>query len=123
MFCSSSRGRAAALSACLLSTVACTSYTDEVRTAEREWQQAGIQSVPAVVIDRRHLISGGQPAEVEVALEHPVRAEHPEAGEAPGGGVVRGRVGDVRLDDGAGGVALGGLEFGRCWKERSSIAS
>ena len=39
-------------------------YTDEVRTAEREWQQAGIQSVPAVVIDRRHLISGGQPAEV-----------------------------------------------------------
>jgi predicted DsbA family dithiol-disulfide isomerase len=39
-------------------------YTDEVRAAEREWQQAGIQSVPAVVIDRRHLISGGQPAEV-----------------------------------------------------------
>ena len=39
-------------------------YTDEVRAAEHEWQQAGIQSVPAVVIDRRHLISGGQPAEV-----------------------------------------------------------
>ena len=39
-------------------------YADEVRAAEREWQQAGIQSVPAVVIDRRHLISGGQPPEV-----------------------------------------------------------
>lgn len=39
-------------------------YADEVRAAEREWQQAGIQSVPAVVIDRRHLISGGQPPDV-----------------------------------------------------------
>jgi predicted DsbA family dithiol-disulfide isomerase len=39
-------------------------YADEVRAAESEWQQAGIQSVPAVVIDRRHLISGGQPPEV-----------------------------------------------------------
>ncbi|MDO9091707.1 MAG: DsbA family oxidoreductase [Rubrivivax sp.] len=39
-------------------------YTDEVRAAEREWQQAGIQSVPAVVVDQRHLISGGQPPEV-----------------------------------------------------------
>jgi len=39
-------------------------YADEVRAAEREWQQAGIQSVPAIVIDRRHLISGGQPPEV-----------------------------------------------------------
>lgn len=36
-------------------------FTDEVRAAERFWQEAGIQSVPAVVIDRRHLISGGQP--------------------------------------------------------------
>ncbi|MCY7316337.1 MAG: DsbA family oxidoreductase [Rubrivivax sp.] len=39
-------------------------YADDVRAAEREWQQAGIQSVPAVIIDRRHLISGGQPPEV-----------------------------------------------------------
>ena len=39
-------------------------YTDEVREAERFWQQAGIQSVPAVVINRQHLISGGQPSEV-----------------------------------------------------------
>ncbi len=39
-------------------------YADAVRSAEREWQQAGIQSVPAIVIDRQHLISGGQPPEV-----------------------------------------------------------
>ncbi len=39
-------------------------FADEVREAERFWQDAGIQSVPAVVINRRHLISGGQPSEV-----------------------------------------------------------
>jgi predicted DsbA family dithiol-disulfide isomerase len=39
-------------------------YSDEVRAAERHWQQAGIRSVPAVIIDDRHLISGGQPPEV-----------------------------------------------------------
>ncbi len=39
-------------------------FADEVREAELHWQEAGIQSVPAVVIDGRHLISGGQPAEV-----------------------------------------------------------
>ncbi len=39
-------------------------YAAEVRAAERHWQQLGINSVPAVVIDDRHLISGGQPPEV-----------------------------------------------------------
>jgi predicted DsbA family dithiol-disulfide isomerase len=39
-------------------------YTDEVRAAEQFWQQAGIQSVPAIVINDKHLISGGQPPEV-----------------------------------------------------------
>ncbi len=39
-------------------------HADDVREAERFWQQAGIQSVPAVVINDRHLISGGQPPEV-----------------------------------------------------------
>ncbi len=38
-------------------------FADEVREAERFWQEAGIQSVPAVVINRQHLISGGQPSE------------------------------------------------------------
>ena len=39
-------------------------YAAEVRAAERRWQMAGIRSVPAVVINDRHLISGGQPPEV-----------------------------------------------------------
>ena len=44
-------------------------YGDEVRASERHWQQLGISSVPAVIIDGRHLISGGQPSEVfEAAL-------------------------------------------------------
>ena len=39
-------------------------FAAEVRERERFWQSAGIQSVPAIVIDRRHLISGGQPPQV-----------------------------------------------------------
>ena len=39
-------------------------YASEVRERERFWQERGINSVPAVVIDGRHLISGGQPPEV-----------------------------------------------------------
>ena len=50
-------------------------FADEVREAERFWQEdAGIHSVPAVVIDRRHLISGGHPSEVfEQALRRLAR--------------------------------------------------
>ncbi len=39
-------------------------FADEVREAEAQWQQAGIRSVPSVVIDRRFLVQGGQPPEV-----------------------------------------------------------
>ncbi len=39
-------------------------YAEEVRRAERSWQELGIHAVPAVVIDRTHLISGGQPSAV-----------------------------------------------------------
>jgi predicted DsbA family dithiol-disulfide isomerase len=38
-------------------------YAQEVRDAERLWQSRGINSVPAIVIDGRYLISGGQPPE------------------------------------------------------------
>jgi len=38
-------------------------YAEEVRAAERLWQGRGINAVPAVVIDDRYLISGGQPPE------------------------------------------------------------
>jgi predicted DsbA family dithiol-disulfide isomerase len=39
-------------------------YAAEVRQAEEAWQRAGITGVPAVVVDRRHLISGAQPVAV-----------------------------------------------------------
>jgi predicted DsbA family dithiol-disulfide isomerase len=39
-------------------------HAADVRDAEHFWQQAGINAVPAVVINQRHLISGGQPPEV-----------------------------------------------------------
>jgi predicted DsbA family dithiol-disulfide isomerase len=39
-------------------------YSQEVREIEQFYQQAGIHSVPAVIINDKHLISGGQPAAV-----------------------------------------------------------
>ncbi|MET3107953.1 putative DsbA family dithiol-disulfide isomerase [Oxalobacteraceae bacterium GrIS 2.11] len=39
-------------------------YGDQVRAAEQYWQQAGINSVPAFIINEKHLISGGQMPEV-----------------------------------------------------------
>ncbi len=39
-------------------------YADEVRAAERSWLAKGISGVPAVIVNERYLISGGQPAEV-----------------------------------------------------------
>lgn len=39
-------------------------YAAEVREQERFYQQQGISSVPAIIINERHLISGGQPPEV-----------------------------------------------------------
>jgi predicted DsbA family dithiol-disulfide isomerase len=53
-------------------------YADDVRTAERFFLQHGIQAVPAVIIDRQHLVSGGQPVEVfeqalrQIAASKPV---------------------------------------------------
>lgn len=57
-------------------------YTEEVRAAEREWQQLGISSVPSVVIDRRHLIQGGQPAAVFEQALRQLAAQGAEAGGA-----------------------------------------
>ena len=39
-------------------------YAAEVREREQFFQRHGINSVPAVIINERHLISGGQPAAV-----------------------------------------------------------
>ena len=56
-------------------------FADAVRTAEQFFQGLGIRSVPAVIVERKHLISGGQPPEVfERALREIA------AGEASGSG-------------------------------------
>lgn len=39
-------------------------YKEEVRTLQRHYQSMGISSVPAVIVNDKHLISGGQPADV-----------------------------------------------------------
>ena len=39
-------------------------YADAVRERERFYAERGIHSVPAIIINERHLISGGQPPEV-----------------------------------------------------------
>ena len=39
-------------------------YADEVREREQMFSRAGIRSVPAIIINRQHLISGGQPVAV-----------------------------------------------------------
>ena len=52
-----------------------TQFADEVREAERFWQEAGIDGVPAVVINRRHLIQGGQPPEVFAQALRKIAAE------------------------------------------------
>lgn len=51
-------------------------HADAVRTDERLWQSRGISAVPAIVIDGRYLISGGQPPE---AFERALRGIVAEA--------------------------------------------
>ena len=45
-------------------------FSTEVRADEERYWRNGISAVPAVIINRRHLISGGQPVEV---FEHALR--------------------------------------------------
>jgi predicted DsbA family dithiol-disulfide isomerase len=55
-------------------------YADSVRQAERFWQEIGIHSVPAVIVNRKHLISGGQPNAVfEQALRQIAAEERSSA--------------------------------------------
>lgn len=57
-------------------------YAEEVRAVEREWISRGIRSVPAIVINGRWLISGGQLA---VAFEQALRGIAAESGQASAG--------------------------------------
>ena len=49
---------------------------DDVRAAERRWHEEGINAVPAVIINNKYLISGGQPA---AAFERALRSIAAEA--------------------------------------------
>lgn len=44
--------------------LASSQYAEEVRAEERFFIENGIQAVPAIIIEQRHLISGGQPVDV-----------------------------------------------------------
>jgi len=50
-------------------------YAAEVRAAERHYQEQGIHSVPAVIVNGRYLIQGGQPAEVFARSLRQIAAE------------------------------------------------
>ncbi|HLS57462.1 MAG TPA: DsbA family oxidoreductase [Zeimonas sp.] len=53
-------------------------YADEVRAQERHFQQAGIHSVPATIIENNYLILGGQPPDAfERALRKIAVAQRP----------------------------------------------
>jgi predicted DsbA family dithiol-disulfide isomerase len=56
-------------------------YAEEVRAAERHWRTNGISAVPAVIVNDRYLISGGQPPE---AFERALRTIAAEAAAAAG---------------------------------------
>ena len=43
-------------------------FAKEVRAEEQHWQQQGIQSVPAIVFNERHLVSGAQGVENYVSI-------------------------------------------------------
>ena len=51
-------------------------YAEEVRQAEQLWRSRGINAVPAIVIEDKWLISGGQPPE---AFEQALRQIAAEA--------------------------------------------
>ncbi|MDN8617652.1 DsbA family oxidoreductase [Variovorax ginsengisoli] len=65
------------------SILASDEYAAETRERERLYTDAGIHSVPAIIIDNKHLISGGQPVEVfERALRQIAGAEPARTAEA-----------------------------------------
>ncbi len=55
-------------------------YAREVREEEEQWRAKGINAVPAVIINDRYLISGGQPSEV---FEQAIRKVATEVAESP----------------------------------------
>ncbi len=54
-------------------------YAKEVRNLENEWRQAGINAVPSMVINRKHLLQGAQLIETLLSALQQLNAEHIEA--------------------------------------------
>lgn len=54
-------------------------FAQEVRESEELWRSRGISSVPAIVIDEKYLISGGQPAAVFEDVLRKIAAERAAA--------------------------------------------
>jgi predicted DsbA family dithiol-disulfide isomerase len=52
-------------------------YTADVREQERRYQQAGIHSVPATIVNGQYLISGGQPPEAFVDALREIATKSP----------------------------------------------
>jgi predicted DsbA family dithiol-disulfide isomerase len=50
-------------------------HAAEVRAAEQLWQSRGIQGVPAIIINMKWLVSGGQPPEYFVEVFRSIAAE------------------------------------------------
>lgn len=46
-----------------LAVIADQRFAMEVRANQQQWQEAGVRSVPAVILQQKYLISGGQPPE------------------------------------------------------------
>ena len=59
-------------------------YAQEVRADEGVWRAKGINGVPAVIINGRYLISGGQPSEVFEQAIRKIASEIPEGAAAEG---------------------------------------
>ena len=55
-------------------------YAADVRKQERFYLDRGIHSVPAVIINDRHLISGGQPVELFESALRKIAAQEPSQG-------------------------------------------
>ena len=57
-------------------------YEQEVREEEEIWRAKGINSVPAIIINGRYLISGGQPPELFEQAIRKIASDMPESANA-----------------------------------------
>ena len=55
-------------------------YEKEVRDEEQYWQRAGIRSVPSIIIDDTHLITGGQTPDVFAQVLRDIASGQADAG-------------------------------------------